>query len=68
MNKYHHRRRFISAFLVSTTFAVLDQIASSGTELGFVSTWCLFTSLSFLPLVIGYILDELGDLKNENHR
>jgi len=61
VNKYHHRRRLISAFIVSTSFTLLDQTSSSGTKLGIVSTWCLFTSLSFLPLVLGYILDEIGD-------
>lgn len=63
MNKYYNRRRYVAASVVSIVFAALDQTASSGTNLGFPSALLLFGSLSFLPLVIGFVLDELGDFK-----
>lgn len=62
MTVYETRRRAVLAVLISTIATVLDLLSSKGSGWSFFSAWGFFTFLTVSPLVLGYVLDEFGDL------
>lgn len=60
---YQNRRRYAVGIALSTTFTILDAIASNGTHWSIPSAWAFFTALTITPLMLGNVLDEFGKEK-----